>query len=235
MTITIALAGKGGTGKTTFAALLIKYLIASERARILAIDADPSANLNLALGLPLEQTIGDIREEMLDQVNKTDGSLNGRPGHDQVRLPGLRDRIRAGRGRPGGPAGHGTPRRAGLLLRGEPYPARHHRPAGHVLRLSWSSTTRRAWSTSAGAPRRDVDALFIVTDPTVRGVVAAGRIADMRNELDINIKHAVSGRQPGAGRADACAAAGHRRHRRAAGGMIPLIPGRHPRAIGRCS
>ncbi|MEZ4582934.1 MAG: hypothetical protein R3A10_15075 [Caldilineaceae bacterium] len=37
---------------------------------------------------------------------------------------------------------------------------------------------------------RDVDALFVVTDPTVRGVVAAGRIADLRNELDINIANA---------------------------------------------
>ncbi len=37
---------------------------------------------------------------------------------------------------------------------------------------------------------RDVDALFVVTDPTVRGVVAAGRIAELRNELDINIANA---------------------------------------------
>ena len=66
MTTTIALAGKGGTGKTTIAAMLIKYLVASHAGSILAIDADPSANLNLALGLPLEQTIGDIREGMLD-------------------------------------------------------------------------------------------------------------------------------------------------------------------------
>ena len=80
MTTTIALAGKGGTGKTTFAALLVKYLVAQQAGSILAIDADPSSNLNLALGLPLEQTIGDIREEMLGQVNKMDGSLNGRPG-----------------------------------------------------------------------------------------------------------------------------------------------------------
>ena len=58
MTTTIALAGKGGTGKTTVASLLIRYLVARDSASILAIDADPSANLNLALGMPLEQTIG---------------------------------------------------------------------------------------------------------------------------------------------------------------------------------
>ena len=80
MTTTIALAGKGGTGKTTVASLVIKTLIAQGADNILAIDADPSANLNLALGLPLEQTIGDIREDMLDQVNPMNGNLNGRPG-----------------------------------------------------------------------------------------------------------------------------------------------------------
>ena len=54
MTTTIALAGKGGVGKTTIA--------------ILAIDADPSSNLNMVLGLDLEWTVGDIREDMLSQV-----------------------------------------------------------------------------------------------------------------------------------------------------------------------
>ncbi len=49
MTKTIAMAGKGGTGKTTVAALLIKLL--SQKGLVLAVDADPSTNLNLALGL----------------------------------------------------------------------------------------------------------------------------------------------------------------------------------------
>ncbi len=65
---TIALAGKGGVGKTTIAAMVIKYLAHTQKGEILAIDADPSSNLNLALGLPLEWTIGDIRENLLDQV-----------------------------------------------------------------------------------------------------------------------------------------------------------------------
>jgi CO dehydrogenase maturation factor len=68
LTTTIALAGKGGTGKTTVSALLIKYLIEEGRGMVLAIDADPSSNLNLVLGLPLDTTVGDIREDMLDKV-----------------------------------------------------------------------------------------------------------------------------------------------------------------------
>src|SRR5574342_1171488 len=68
MTTTIALAGKGGVGKTTTAGMVIKYLAQNQPGSILAIDADPSSNLNMVLGLDLEWTVGDIREGMLDQV-----------------------------------------------------------------------------------------------------------------------------------------------------------------------
>ena len=72
MTITIALAGKGGTGKTTVAALLVDILVKRGAYPILAIDADPSSNLNLALGLPLTHTVGDLREDLLADVLEID-------------------------------------------------------------------------------------------------------------------------------------------------------------------
>src|SRR4030043_1037801 len=68
MTTTIAIAGKGGSGKTTIAALLIELL--SQKGAVLAIDADPSTNLNLALGLPLNDTVGKVREEMAAAIKK---------------------------------------------------------------------------------------------------------------------------------------------------------------------
>src|SRR3990170_1339491 len=68
MTTTIAFAGKGGTGKTTVAALLIRALLERVRGPLLAIDADPAANLHLALGLPMPTTVGEIREEMSEVV-----------------------------------------------------------------------------------------------------------------------------------------------------------------------
>ena len=71
MTITIALAGKGGVGKTTLAALIIKCLAETRPGAILAIDADPSSNLNLVLGMELEWTVGDIREDLLGQVRRS--------------------------------------------------------------------------------------------------------------------------------------------------------------------
>lgn len=68
MTKTIALAGKGGTGKTTIAALLIRSLLKRSSGPVLAIDADPATNLHLALGLPMPATAGEIREEMMDSA-----------------------------------------------------------------------------------------------------------------------------------------------------------------------
>ena len=70
MTSTIAVAGKGGTGKTTIAGLLIRRLAAAQAGPILAIDADPASNLNTVLDLPLEKTVGDVREETSEKAAK---------------------------------------------------------------------------------------------------------------------------------------------------------------------
>ena len=71
MTTTIALAGKGGVGKTTIAGMIIKSLVSSQPGAVLAIDADPSSNLNMVLGMELEWTVGDIREDILHQVKSS--------------------------------------------------------------------------------------------------------------------------------------------------------------------
>ena len=64
MSYTVALAGKGGSGKTTMAGLLIKYLVKKEKTPILAVDADCNANLNEVLGVELGDTLGNAREDM---------------------------------------------------------------------------------------------------------------------------------------------------------------------------
>ena len=66
----IAVAGKGGTGKTTIAALLITQLVLRNEGPVLAIDADPDSNLGDLLGIEPEQSIGDLREEVLDAMKK---------------------------------------------------------------------------------------------------------------------------------------------------------------------
>ena len=64
MTHTIAMAGKGGVGKTTITGLLIHYLCAKKNGPVLAVDADANSNLNEVLGMEVETTLGSLREEM---------------------------------------------------------------------------------------------------------------------------------------------------------------------------
>ena len=68
MAKTIAVTGKGGVGKTTVAALIIRYLRENTPGPILALDADPDCNLATVLGVDVESTIGDLREDMLKQI-----------------------------------------------------------------------------------------------------------------------------------------------------------------------
>jgi CO dehydrogenase maturation factor len=194
MTTTIALAGKGGVGKTTIAAMVIKYLTQMRDGAVLAIDADPSSNLNMVLGLDLEWTVGDIREDLLTQVQQSltaggaamgtlPGGVNKREYLDyQIRSSlaegGRFDLIAMGRGE-----GQGC-----------------YCAVNHNLREVVDSISKNyqyvVIDNEAGMEHlsrrttRDVQHLLVVTDPTQRGVVAAERIAAFRNELDIRIEHA---------------------------------------------
>lgn len=194
MTVTIALAGKGGVGKTTVAAMIIKYLAQSQTGSILAIDADPSSNLNMVLGLDLEWTVGDIREDMLEQVKSslTNGgaAMGTMPGgtskrdyldyhvHSALAEGSRFDLIAMGRGE--GPGCYCA--------------------VNHNLREVIDSMSKHyayvVIDNEAGMEHlsrrttRDVQHLLIVSDPTQRGLVAARRIADMRRELEINIEKA---------------------------------------------
>ena len=67
MAYTIAVAGKGGTGKTTLAALIIGHLLKSNRKPILAVDADPNSNLNEALGITFSQTVVSTVDKIMDK------------------------------------------------------------------------------------------------------------------------------------------------------------------------
>jgi len=64
MSLRIAIAGKGGTGKSTFSALLLRSLLKKGIKPLLAVDADPNSCLPEKLGIAVEQTIGELREEL---------------------------------------------------------------------------------------------------------------------------------------------------------------------------
>ena len=67
---TIAVAGKGGTGKSTIAALIIKNLCQRKLGPILAIDADADSNLGTLLGIEPAQSIGELRESLLQKIKE---------------------------------------------------------------------------------------------------------------------------------------------------------------------
>ncbi len=194
MTTTLALAGKGGVGKTTVAGMIIKYLAQNQTGSILAIDADPSSNLNMVLGLDLEWTVGDIREDMLEQVKSslTNGgaAMGTMPGGTSKR-DYLDYHIRSS-------LAEGS--RFDLIAMGRSEGQGCYCAVNHNLREVIDDLSRHyayvVIDNEAGMEHlsrrttRDVQHLFIVSDPTQRGLVAAQRIADMRKELGINIDHA---------------------------------------------
>ncbi len=72
----IAITGKGGTGKTVVAALIIKWLKHNASGPILALDADPDANLGTVLGMHIEKTIGDLREDTLKEIKNLPAGMS---------------------------------------------------------------------------------------------------------------------------------------------------------------
>ena len=75
MSVTIAVAGKGGVGKTTLCGLLIQYLCETGRRPVLAVDADANSNLNEVLGVDVDMTLGEIREEVAKAETSKDNPI----------------------------------------------------------------------------------------------------------------------------------------------------------------
>ncbi len=76
MARTIAVTGKGGTGKTTVAALIVRHLKAKTGGPVLAIDADPDCDLGTMLGIPPRKTIGDLREDTLKEIKSLPAGMS---------------------------------------------------------------------------------------------------------------------------------------------------------------
>ena len=178
MPYSIALAGKGGTGKTTLAGMLIDYLVKKDKSPVLAVDADANANLNEVLGLEVTETLGNAREEMKK------GVVPGGMTKDIFMEMKLEEAIVDSNGFDllvmGQPEGQGCYCAANSLLTGflerltgnYPYMVTDNE-AGmeHISRLTTS----------------DVNILLIVSDTSRRGLQAALRINQLAQKLHIGV------------------------------------------------
>jgi len=176
MTTTITVAGKGGVGKTAISALLIDLL--SKKGIVLAIDADPSTNLNNALGLPLEGTVGDAREDVTEEITK--GRVS--PGVSKQDMLDMKIREALVESS-----------KIDLLAMGRPEGPGCYCAANHMLRASIDRMAKNyayvVVDSEAGMEHisrqttQDVDFLIIVSDPTMRGITAAARVKDLIKEM----------------------------------------------------
>jgi len=180
MSKTIVIAGKGGTGKTTISALLIKLL--TEKGVVLAIDGDPSSNLHMALGLPMEETVGGVREEMASAAGK--GRLDQGISKPDYLLLRIQEALVESKG-------------VDLLAMGRPEGPGCYCAANNMLRYSidrlGSNYDYVVIDSEAGMEHisrqttRDVDILLIISDPTIRGISAAARMKELIGELRTHV------------------------------------------------
>ncbi|MHA1629967.1 MAG: nucleotide-binding protein [Candidatus Heimdallarchaeota archaeon] len=183
MTYTIAISGKGGTGKTTFAGLLIDCLTKLGEQPVLAVDADPNANLHDVLGISYSKTIADIREEPLKRI----------PDYPSMPKERLVEFLL-----------HQTLQETDnydLLVMGRPEGKRCYCFVNNLLRKHLDVISNRyefvVIDNEAGMEHlsrmttRDVDLLCLVSDPTKRGLETAARIQQLVEELEIVVKQQV--------------------------------------------
>lgn len=179
MSFRIAVAGKGGTGKTTLCALLISFLIRRAKAPIFAVDADPNSNLGEALGMASEG-MDIVSSDTLDHLK------NAQPGTKEIFLEARIqemlveskdvDLLVMGR-----PEGSGCYCYVNSLIKkyveilGKNYPFIVIDNEAGMEHLSRRTT-------------EDIDLMLVVSDPSVKGLKSAKRILELMNELKINVR-----------------------------------------------
>jgi CO dehydrogenase maturation factor len=181
MAYTIAFAGKGGTGKTSIAALTMKYLIYRRKGAVLGVDADSNSCLNEALGVEVHKTVGRLREESLDTAR----SGAARPGGmslEQMFDYEIQQSVIEADG-------------FDLLVMGRPEGPGCYCAANNIIR-KYTDKLSESYSyvvldNEAGMEHlsrlttHKVDILFVVSDPTMKGIITAKRIVELVAELKI--------------------------------------------------
>lgn len=180
MTIQIAVAGKGGTGKTSFCAMLIRYLIARGKKPVLAVDADANANLNEALGFPIEsETVSELIAKTKDPKGIPEGMTQ-----DVYIEYKLNSALAEGKN-------------VDLLVMGGPEGPGCFCFPNNILRKYLDHLTKGykyiVMDNEAGLEHisrrttRDIDVMFVVSDCSARSVRSAGRINQLIKQLNTKV------------------------------------------------
>ncbi len=180
MAETIAVTGKGGVGKTAVAALTVRLLVEANQGPVLAVDADPNLNLDAALGVSADDTVGELREEGLDRTASLPGGmakaefLRMRIQQALVEAKGF-DLLAMGR-----PEGPGCYCFANSILRacvdqiGKQY---------RYLVIDCEAGLEHLSRRTAG----DVDVLVLLSDLSMRGLDTVARVVALAENLETKI------------------------------------------------
>ena len=176
----IAVTGKGGVGKTTVAALIVRALVEAKQGPVLAVDADPNLNLDAALGVKAEDTVGNVREAGLDRAAALPGGmakaefLQLRIQQALVEADGF-DLLAMGR-----PEGPGCYCFANSILRAcVDQIGKQYRYVVVDCEAGLEHLSRR----TAG----DVDVLILLSDPSVRSLDTVKRVTELVHDLKTRV------------------------------------------------
>jgi CO dehydrogenase maturation factor len=179
----IAFAGKGGVGKTTVAALVIRHLVEKQEGPILAVDADPNSNLGETLGLEVTSTIGDIRENFMKDPQGLPAGMDKANYLETLVEQALIERKDFDLLVMGRQEGQGCYCMVNNILHS--FTEKLSRSYKYLIVDNEAGMEHLSRRTSGR-----VDMLYLVTDYALRGLRAVRRINDMLPGLKLDVKQA---------------------------------------------
>ncbi|UCH89024.1 MAG: AAA family ATPase [Thermoplasmata archaeon] len=180
MTKIISVTGKGGVGKSTFSSLILKYLTQNRKKVVLAVDADSNSTLGEMLGVKVESTIGDVREEMLKEKDNLPAGISKQEYVDYQIQSAVSEEDKFDLITMGRPEGPGCYCYINSILRtfidniSSKYEYVIIDNEAGMEHLSRRTTLK-------------MDSLFIISEPTLIGIKTADRIRNLAFEMDIKI------------------------------------------------
>jgi CO dehydrogenase maturation factor len=181
MALQIAVAGKGGTGKTTFASLAVKQLIVSGLKPVLAVDADANANLNEALGIEVTETIADILAGLKNGTEPMPAGMTKEQYVEYKICRSLAEGEDVDLLSMGGPEGPGCYCYANNILR----KFMENLSGNYVAVVADNEAGLEHLSRRT---TQDVDFLFVISDASTRGVRSAKRVKQLVDAIKLKIK-----------------------------------------------